>query len=877
MTADIGERKAGTATSQSRTPIVEFASLVGDASLCEREPIHIPGAIQPHGALLAAPIDGLRVSHASENLGAILGLPATRALGGPLAQAVGAAACRALQDSGSNEVYGIGSAHRMQRPGGGTLSLHLYRSALHFCVDIEPIQVDPAREASSFASASAVLQSFSRARSREELADLAVRGLKAVTGFDRVMAYRFDKDGHGEVIAEDREAGMEPYLGHHYPASDIPAQARRLYLRQPVGAIADSSYLPAQLLVDALLDDGAPLDLTQSTLRSASPIHRQFMRNMKTAASLTIGLALEQDLWGMLVCHHQTPRIAGPEVRAVAGMIGQVVSLLLASIGRTEVLAQRRERKSILDALVARLALSASPADALRAAEGDLLGLVNAAGALVRSSGVSFRIGLLPSTTTAERTLAKLRASAGGHVLAVDDLSLHHPELADGAGEGSGALLLPLTTDPNDAIVWFRPEIVRDVVWAGNPGEHGIADPITGRLSPRASFAAWKGTLRGRSAPWTDADLSLAGELGNVVAAEASQRARAAERASEARFRLLAEHSGDVIMLNDVDGTRLYVSPAAERVLGWRPDQMIGRNAMEFVHPMDRPLLRDAIAAIQAGALESSTYYRHRRPDGSWLWVEGRARASGEAEGTKHSVVVLRDATASKAAERKLQVALKVMEQQAATDELTGLANRRLFGDVAAREWRLCTRDEHPLSVLLLDADRFKLFNDRYGHPAGDDCLRAIASQLTAAARRPGDLAARHGGEEFVLLLPRTDHVGALRVANRVGELVRNLGIVHEGNTGHGVVTVSIGVATAWPGDPASALASMSATLSAADAALYRAKSEGRNRVQRRYAERRASQPFIATRMISSKLKAGISRTRQAESAQVVAACRRYA
>jgi light-regulated signal transduction histidine kinase (bacteriophytochrome) len=130
---------------------------------------------------------------------------------------------------------------------------------------------------------------------------LAVRQLRATTGYDRVMAYCFDADGHGEVIAEEKEAELQPFLGHHYPATDIPAPARRLYLRQRIGAIADANYRPSPLLIDASCDDGTPLDLTLSALRSVSPIHRQFMRNMKTAASLTVGLAHGSDLWGMLV------------------------------------------------------------------------------------------------------------------------------------------------------------------------------------------------------------------------------------------------------------------------------------------------------------------------------------------------------------------------------------------------------------------------------------------------------------------------------------------------------------------------------------------------------------------------------------------------
>jgi diguanylate cyclase (GGDEF)-like protein len=204
---------------------------------------------------------------------------------------------------------------------------------------------------------------------------------------------------------------------------------------------------------------------------------------------------------------------------------------------------------------------------------------------------------------------------------------------------------------------------------------------------------------------------------------------------------------------------------------------------------------------------------------------------SADGAGPTGIVAALRDATDRKTAEIKLKDALEQMERTAATDGLTGLTNRRHFDGLADGEWRRCGREHQPLSVLLLDVDHFKLFNDRYGHPAGDACLRAIASQLAAAARRPADLAARYGGEEFLLLMPHTDRAGALWVAERVRKFVLDLAIAHEGSTAPGVVTVSIGVATAWPKDPGSGPKNVGALLAAADTALYQAKSGGRNRV----------------------------------------------
>jgi diguanylate cyclase (GGDEF)-like protein/PAS domain S-box-containing protein len=808
-----------------------------DLSHCSSEPIHIPGAIQPHGALLAALADGLLVSHASANLASILGRPFEAVLGRSLENAIGKAACRALLDPGTNGAITPEHVYSLSVPDGNMMNLRAYRTGRHICVDIEPQILEPTRP---LFMARQVMVAFQHAASTIELCELAVEGLKALSGYDRVMAYRFFEDGHGEVIAEARNASLKPYLGQHYPASDIPAQARRLYMRQRVGAIVNSTYIPVPLCIEPALDDGTPLDLTHSALRSASPIHCEYMRNMDTAASLTIGLAYGSELWGMLVCHHTKPRCAGFEMRAAADLIGLVVSLLLVSTGEAEVLDQRLQRSATLRALADRLAAPVPLPEALAAAKAETLHVLGATGAVVRLSGTLVCLGTTPSLPAIEFAVAALLPSAGGDRVAVDDLSLRYPELADSIGEASGALLLPLASGEDDLILWYRPELTRTIVWGGNPREHTTTSPTTARISPRTSFAAWKETVKGHSAPWTAADVSQAREVRTAVEAEVAKRTQQALRESQAQLGLIVEHSSDVIILIGPDGIRQYVSPAVERVLGWRPEDMVGSTALlgnsppDFVHPEDQQGFRDALRDLKTDIDgECSVSFRHLCRDGSWLWVDCRARLSMSTEGARPAgvVVALRDATERKAVEVRLNDALEQMERMAGTDGLTGLANRRNFDIAADKEWRRCDREDQPLSVLLLDADHFKLFNDRYGHLAGDDCLRAIASQLAAAASRPGDLAARYGGEEFLLLMPNTTPDGAMRLAERSRKLVLDLAIAHEGSPDPGVVTVSIGAATAWPRDPGSGPGSISALLAAADAALYQAKNRGRNQV----------------------------------------------
>jgi len=292
---------------------------------------------------------------------------------------------------------------------------------------------------------------------------------------------------------------------------------------------------------------------------------------------------------------------------------------------------------------------------------------------------------------------------------------------------------------------------------------------------------------------------------------------------SEAEFRMLAEHASDMVSRIGPDGLRRYASPAARRLLGIEPEALVGRHPDENIDPEDRPEFDALVASLGQGQEQAGLTYRARRADGTRIWIESTLRLvrdpqTGEPAGY---VGISRDVTASRAMEEK-------MAALAATDGLTGLANRRHFDEELLTEWRRAARDGRPLAVLLLDVDHFKAFNDRYGHPAGDECLRGVAATIAGAIRRPGDRPARYGGEEFAVILPATDMPGAFDVAERVRAAIQGMGLPHEGNE-MGVVTASIGVAVAFP-QPEGPIET-GAMIEAADRALYEAKREGRNRI----------------------------------------------
>jgi diguanylate cyclase (GGDEF)-like protein/PAS domain S-box-containing protein len=292
-------------------------------------------------------------------------------------------------------------------------------------------------------------------------------------------------------------------------------------------------------------------------------------------------------------------------------------------------------------------------------------------------------------------------------------------------------------------------------------------------------------------------------------------------------FQFLAENSADIIWNNGVDHVIRYVSLSVFHLLGWKPEEMIGRIFDDFVFPEDLPILTAAASlTLPPDVQNSSSTLRMIRKDGSAVWMETNARlvrepATGE---LKEWVLVMRDITERKRLEDKLF-------ELALTDGLTGLLNRRAFDDVLAREWKRTARYGLQISLLLLDLDHFKLFNDQYGHLAGDDCLCAVAAAVIGAVRAT-DRVARYGGEEIAVILPSTSSAGAVAAAEKVRSAVEALQIIHTGNLKcGGLVTVSIGVATAFVRQSEATDAMPESLIRAADNAMYKAKREGRNRV----------------------------------------------
>ncbi len=304
---------------------------------------------------------------------------------------------------------------------------------------------------------------------------------------------------------------------------------------------------------------------------------------------------------------------------------------------------------------------------------------------------------------------------------------------------------------------------------------------------------------------------------------QAEERARQ----NEAIYRTLLEHSQDMVLLISLDGLRRDVSPAVEQITGWTKEEYLKLPIRSLVYPDDMALLEEATRAVKMGMLSSCYRGRIMHKDGSYRWVEALLQTYDDPV-TKQPAgytVTMDDISEQKRQEEMLTSLNRKLSEDATHDALTGLPNRRLFNEAFAREMQQPLRNSSQIALLMLDIDRFKQYNDSYGHLAGDECLKAVSSTLAKSLRKEMDVVARFGGEEFVILLPATDCNGAEMVANNILQAIRSLEIPHIGSS-RGILTLSIGVACG----EVTSTADPEQLLSQADTALYHSKESGRDR-----------------------------------------------
>ena len=643
-----------------------------DLTNCDREPIHLLGAIQPIGFLLALTADWM-VARASTNIATFIGQSADDLFGKPLQEVFSVKAVHDLRNRvamllGPDAVERLFDCQLIE--GGGRFDIAVHLSGGHVVIEAEPASAEHGDAGGMVRSMIARL---------DQTADFAAffkegaRQVRVLTGFDRVMVYRFADDGSGEVVAEACRSGIGRFMGLRYPASDIPQQARALYRRNLLRVISDVNAEPIPV-VPARDESGRLLDLSLSVLRSVSPIHIEYLKNMGVAASLSISIIVEGKLWGLFACHHYAPHCPTFERRSVAELFAQMFSMRLESRERQATVEFERRARDISDQL-----LGAVASDETLLKDPDWLGdilthAIEADGVGVWIGGNYAFSGSTPAAEDFRRIVRALNGTAAGKVYATD----HIGSLVKGgekfASLAAGLLAIPISRSPRDYVVLFRRELIHSVRWAGDPHKTVDYGPNGPRLTPRESFAEWKELVEGHSKPFTGSERRVAETLRatliEVVLRLADEASAERQQATARQELLIAElnHRVRNILgvirglirqsqptggdLNDfvkvVDGRIHALARAHNQITDdhWGPaplQALIDAEGAAFVDDPDRilatgeavllnPQAYSTMALVLHELVTNSTKYGALSPAGGQVTIDWRRNEGGDLE-----------------------------------------------------------------------------------------------------------------------------------------------------------------------------------------------------------------------------------------------------
>lgn len=496
---------------------------------CDKEPIHIPGKVQPHGFLVSVSSATLLISYISQNTGRFTGINAQDLLGkhiNELSAALNATApaeqlSHLLNVSKLNKSFENINPFRIDingedwyviiNPSGNQLILEFEPAESNLALDVQKVIGRSVTEILS-------------GRNLETLLTNAAAEVKKVIAYDRVMIYRFNEDGHGEVVAEVKNDDLEPFFGLHYPASDIPRQARELYKINLTRIIADVYAEDAPIIT--YQEDGAPLDLTHSGLRAVSPIHVQYLKNMGVASSFSISLIAHGELWGLIACHNYSPRFINYKARDAAKLIGQLLSSALEYRQDEEDTEKLQQLIAAANTVSGNLKNYDNLQEALIAGKTTIKDITEAAGAAVIFNGIVTTIGKTPTQAQITDIAGWLQANMSDAIYYTNRFPEIHTAARACSETASGIMACSLSKDLTELVIWFKPEQLTTISWAGKPdkpaekGEDGLL-----YLNPRQSFEAWTEIVKNTSDRWSNEEVSAVVKIREEIIYAINRRA----------------------------------------------------------------------------------------------------------------------------------------------------------------------------------------------------------------------------------------------------------------------------------------------------------------------------------------------------------------
>lgn len=802
---------------------------------CQSEPIHQMGLIQPHGVLLVLSNESPRiVLQASDNLSVIFDLSDKNICGQPLSSFFDDVSItkieRLIETIGHDNV--ITDQIRL---------IHQGRS--------EHIQVRLFRSGSLFGLELVNENNLISSERIKELLPLIENGLfvseldleishyfvkiselvQSFSGFDRVMVYRFDENWDGIVIAESCLQQTDSFLGLHFPASDIPPQARRLYTINHIRHVADIDAQSVTLSPGINPQTYEPFDMTYSSLRSFSPVHIEYLRNMGVQASMSISILQNNQLWGLIACHHMSAKHLSNAAQEAAALIGRMASVKLSSFEANEQRKLINNAISVIGEFVKHIATD-SVNSLMEQLLPNLMGVVYATGIATIVEGNLYNFVMTPAKDAIMDLLAWLKTQDNREVFSTHFLGSEFPPAEQYAQRISGLMAMPLSSDLRNCIIWFRTELPQTVTWAGSTEKLVQRDALGGlRLSPRQSFQAWTESKRGQSAHWSNTEQGIAGMLSIILTEGLSQKYQLElilekQKAAEAELKLAATafESQAGIMITDAKGTIVRVNTAFSNITGYSAEEIIGKNPRIFKSGKHEADFYQTMweTLLSSGAWDGEIW--NKRKNGIIYPEHLTITAVKDTDGKiKNFVGSIIDITQMKEAQ-------EAIEKLVYFDPLTGLPNRRFLIDRLKQVMISSARSHNYAALLFIDLDNFKTLNDTLGHDQGDLLLQQVAARLTASIRKV-DTVARLGGDEFVVILEELSKNQAKsaslteKVSNKIiAELAKPYLLKDQQKYQS---TPSIGVTLFHDHD-----VDLEELIKQADIAMYQAKKDGRNR-----------------------------------------------